>query len=351
MASAASQLLGMTLDGGWKVISPSTSLKHGTGGNFSVGYIVQNEDGREAFLKALDYSSALRAPDPARALEALTKAFNFERDVLSKCRGLDRVVTALADGSVHVSGAAEGVVQYLIFELAAGDVRAKATISKSFDLAWALRSTHHVATGIRQLHSREIAHQDLKPSNVLVFPDNVSKVSDLGRAAYKGHIPPHDVFTYAGDPTYAPPELRYGYTDPDWNKRRLGCDAYLLGSMVVFFFTGVGMTSLIEAELQPGHSWRVWGGTYQEVLPYVRTAFTNVVIKFENEIISQYDNSVLRDDLSEVVKQLCEPDPNLRGDPKNILIQANQFSLERYLSKFDYLARRAEMGLFKKVGH
>lgn len=351
MVSAASQLLGLTLEGGWKVVSPLTKHKGGTGGNFSVGYIVENGDGKKAFLKALDYSKALRAPDPARALEALTKAFNFERDVLNKCRGLDRVVTALADGSVHVNGAADGVVQYLIFELAEGDIRGKATVAKNFDLAWALRSLHQVATGMRQLHGKEIAHQDLKPSNVLVFPGNISKVSDLGRAAFKGHIAPHDGFPVPGDPTYAPPELRYGYADPDWNKCRLGCDAYLLGSMVVFFFTGVGMTSQIEAELQPNHSWRVWGGTYQDVLPYVRTAFTNVVIRFENEILTQYGNPILKNDLSEIVKHLCEPDPQLRGDPKNILIHANQFSLERYLSKFDHLARRAEMGLFKKVGH
>ena len=31
-----------------------------------------------------------------------------------------------------------------------------------------------------------IAHQDLKPSNVLVFSRRISKVGDLGRAAVRG---------------------------------------------------------------------------------------------------------------------------------------------------------------------
>src|SRR5262249_27237780 len=128
-----------------------------------------------------------------------------------------------------------------------GDVRKYLDVAARFDSAWVLRSLHHVATGLRQLHSAGIAHQDVKPSNVLVFDAKISKVADLGRASSQGESPPHEDHHIAGDPEYAPPELCYHHVVPDWNQRRLGCDAYLLGSMVVFFFGRCSVQSRIDA--------------------------------------------------------------------------------------------------------
>jgi hypothetical protein len=46
------------------------------------------------------------AADPAKALHTLTEAYNFKRRVLEKCRDRrpDRVVLAITDGTVRVSG-------------------------------------------------------------------------------------------------------------------------------------------------------------------------------------------------------------------------------------------------------
>ena len=216
-----------------------------TGGCFSVCYIVEDIKGKKAFLKALDFSKAFKEIDPIFALKILTEAYYFEREVLTKCRNekLDHVVLAIDDGIVRFSDG--GVVPYLIFELADGDVRRQASVSEQFSIAWSLRSLHHIAVGLKQLHGQGIAHQDLKPSNVLVFNGDTSKIGDFGRSAYKGHAPPHENNPIPGDPTYAPPELLYGYMNSDWNSRRFGCDAYLLGSMTIFFFLGVGATTLI----------------------------------------------------------------------------------------------------------
>jgi hypothetical protein len=41
-------------------------------------------------------------------------------------------------------------VPYLILELADADVRTLVRVSKRFDLAWLLRSLHHVATGLNR---------------------------------------------------------------------------------------------------------------------------------------------------------------------------------------------------------
>ena len=119
---------------------------------------------------------------------------------------------------------------------------------------------------LQQLHSVQIAHQDLKPSNVLVFDDQHSKLADLGCASENETICPRDTLDCAGDYTYAPPELLYRQVSSDWRTRRLGCDMYLFGSMVVFFCTGVSMTHLLLARLAREHFYQNWSGTYKEVL-------------------------------------------------------------------------------------
>jgi serine/threonine protein kinase len=246
-----------------------------TGGSFSYGYRVTHTDGRKAFLKALDYSQALRADDTPTALQALTAAYIFERSILQTCktRRMDRVVQSIEFGNVTVDYTDLGRVDYLILEIAEGDVRSFLSASKNIDLAWKLRALHHIATGLHQLHAVNIAHQDVKPSNVLVFDTTVSKIADLGSASQKGSVCPRDDRDFAGDPAYAPPELLYGHRDPDWTTRRFGCDAYHLGSMVGFMFTGLNATSLLFSRMAADHYYGVWKGTYEEVLPYLRDAF------------------------------------------------------------------------------
>jgi len=336
--SAAKRLTGMSLDGGWKVVSIFEPPPNATGGNFSYGYEVESENGKHAFLKALDYSRALQSPDPAKALNAMTSAYIFERDLLDRCRdrGLSRVVTAIASGKVVVPGdPMGGVVEYLIFEKADGDVRCQIENGDRFDLRLKLMSLHHVAVGMNQLHSQSIAHQDVKPSNVLMYQDE-SKVADLGCASCQGLNPPHETYQVAGDPAYAPPELLYGFVSPEWSIRRMGCDAYLLGSMVVWFFTGLGTTALLGSQMNPLHLPSQWTGTYQEVLPFIQNAFGRVL-----SIFRQHVPDPLADDLARIVGQLCEPDPHLRGHPRNRASRhVNNFALERYVTEFDLMAKR-----------
>jgi serine/threonine protein kinase len=335
----AQQLEGKVLDGGWVVRNRVETGPGTTGGHFSSGYVVESREGKRAFLKALDYSKSLRSVDPARALQSLTEAFNFERDMLEMCKGrrLDRVVRSITSGKTEVDGIGGGVVQYLIFELADGDVRKHLDISANFDVAWVLRSLHQMATGLMQLHRIGIAHQDLKPSNVLIF-DKTSKVSDLGSAAHSEFNLAEDV-PIPGDDSYAPPELLYKYLHTEWRVRRFGCDAYLLGSMAVFFFTRMSMTSLLTAEMHEQHKWYNWTGTYKEVLPYIRDAYVVALQNISGQLPHKLSNEV-----TEVIRQLCDPDPELRGHP--MMRTRGPLTLERYVTKFNVLATKAERGIF-----
>jgi serine/threonine protein kinase len=258
---------------------------------------------------------------------------------------MDRVVRALASGETWVEMPAGGeVVQYLIFELANADVRKHLAALAEFDMAWALRSIHHIAVGVRQLHTGEIAHQDLKPSNVLVFNGRESKIADLGRASLYGKSIAHDEAPFPGDPTYCPPEFLYGHIEPDWIRRRFGSDLYMLGSMIVFFFTNVGMTTLLLDELEEPYRPETWEGTYEEVLPYVHDAMGRVIGRFEALVRVDLTDELGRD-LSRIVRELCDPLPVRRGHPSLRRLK-NPCDLERYITRFDILARKAEMELF-----
>ncbi|MCY4428144.1 MAG: protein kinase [Halieaceae bacterium] len=354
--SPAEQLVGRVLTNGWEVTELLPRPKGATGGHFSASYIVQSPQGQQAFLKAMDYRKALSSFDPASALQIMTEAFNFERGILEKCRSnhLSRIVRVLDDGIVSSeSGEPSDTVQYLIFELARGDVRSFVDFNQAFEMSWALRIIHQAAAGLQQLHSAHIAHQDLKPSNIIIFERHRSKLADLGRAYQHGEVSPHDHYCCAGDSTYAPPELLYGHISPDWKTRRLGCDLYLLGSLLVFFCAGVSMTHLLFARLDDEHRFEKWGGPYSDVLPYLRQIFAQVIRDFpkilpEGTILSSYHHDIVNR-ISEAIRQLCDPDPELRGHPRNVGRSDTRYSLERYVATFDLLVRKAEWSLMNKV--
>ena len=338
----ARQLVGRDLPNGWTVEAAVERPLNATGGNFSASYIVRGADGRRAFLKAMDYMRALGDEDPATALEIMTTAFNFERSLLEKCRSrkLSRIVRVLDDGTLPAQdGDPSSVVQYLIFELASGDIRSIVDIGQTFEFYWALRIMHQATAALQQLHSVRIAHQDLKPSNVLLFESDHYKLADLGRAFDVNQSSPHDELPCAGDRSYAPPELLYGHLHEDWTIRRLGCDMYLLGSLFVFLCTGVSLTHLLLKRLDVKHHPENWSGPYGEVLSYIESEFAQILRESRKAVPSDFS-----EEAASLVRQLCNPDPQRRGHPLNSL-SANRYSLERFVSIFDRLAKQAEWSL------
>lgn len=234
-------LAGMELNDDWVVDSIIHRPPTSTGGHFSVGYsATHTEDGKKGFLKAFDFSSALASPDPAQALNDLTDAYLYERNILEKCRDkrMRRIVVPLSGGAVNVRGSFGPLsrVVYLIFELADGDIRAQISKWQIIDVAWAFRSLHHSALGLQELHNAGIAHQDLKPSNVLYFPTEGTKISDLGRAKDIQIPSQQDGFQVPGDIGYAPPEQWYGWGVSADNEHRFLADIYHLGSLIFFSF-------------------------------------------------------------------------------------------------------------------
>ncbi|MBL7791195.1 MAG: protein kinase family protein [Saprospiraceae bacterium] len=341
--NAANALKGKQLKNGWTVTKKIEPKPGSTGGFFSVCYVVNNGE-KEAFLKALNFNAffqMFKGKSVVDIINEQTKAYQFEKELLLKCKSnrLSKVSLIIDEGEEFIDGFVIPNVPFLIFEMADGDVRSHMNFSKDIDLAWKLKSLHDVAVGLKQLHGIKIGHQDLKPSNVLLYEKGfVSKVGDLGRSLCADIVAPHDNGKdFPGEFTYAPPEYLYPFVAPDWDKRIRATDMYLFGSLVTYYFLGTNMTALIGKNLDRQFRWGVWRGSYLDVKDYLIDAFYKALKEFKGS----FSNQELANELAEVLEYCCFPNPEKRGHPKAIAQIGNQYDFHRVVSKFDLLARRA----------
>ena len=342
-APCVRSLTGKVLSTGWVVGHLRTPLQAATGGCFSVQYTV-TKNGHQAFMKVLDYGRALASSDPAAVLKTLTEEYIFERELHRRCtaQGMSRIARFLDAGKIEVAvGERSEVFDYLIFEWVRSDLRLAIGTGNTLTAASALRLAHQVACALRQLHSAKIAHQDLKPSNVLVPAAGVAKLTDLGRAFDgSGRLSaPHDEYRIAGDAEYAPPELLYGTDGLGGRVQRFATDLYLLGNVVMFLCFGVTMNGLLFERLESRFHCDRWTGTYGEVLPYLRRIVVDILADVRTRLPKE-----IASDLAVLIGDLCSLEPGERREPRERRRQGGP-PLERYITRLDLLARRAEVSL------
>ena len=355
-ASHAENLVGTKLDDGWvisrKLPKPGDQgAEDLTGSHFSIGYIAA-KDKTEAFLKVIDVETVVRGTGASliERLKNVTDSHSFECSILDICHKakLDRVVRVLLQGELKPPSGSVFPIPYILFELADGDVRKIVSRTNRLDDAWRLNVLHDVAVGLQQLHSQDIAHQDLKPSNVLIFDRDGkgAKIGDLGRASRRGMESGHDNLEIAGALVYAPPEQIFGLIPELWVDRREGCDLYHLGTLAGFLFSGTTPTDYYLQTLDHNVRPRSWSGAgkcdYQAALPLLISTFT----AFIAQIREDFPNWAA-DELSQMIMYACNPDYKKRGDPDARSRTGSPLGVETFVSRFDRLAKRAEVELRK----
>jgi len=353
-------LAGHVLKSGWVMGQPLPKPLGATGSNFGTGYIA-HRGSEKAFVKAIDFVHALRdAPDPLAALRSLTNEALFERDTLKACAeaGLGHVIRYIEYEVVPApNGDLAEQVHCLVMEVGNGDLRATMGAQKVFGGAWALKVMAETAKGIHELHKLGIAHQDIKPSNVISVPNNRStspfgydetllKISDLGRVTRRGRAGPFDHELFPGDPNYMPPEHWYPNAfapgvlqNRPWNDGREAADAYMLGSLMIFTLTGVTLQSVVVQNLPTAFLPSVWAGRYDEdLIAVLKAAHTKAIVK----CISEVGYGELATPLKSIALEITHPDPTQRGDRKARRAITKAVGMDRISQRLAALYARAQ---------
>jgi len=140
----------------------------GQGGMGQVFKAVHTMMGRECAIKVLPLAKS--TPD---AIE------NFTREIRTQAQldhtNLVRAYDAGHDGNVH----------YLVTEFVPGtDLRQLVRRQGPLTMQQAAKVMVQSSLGLDYAHQRGLIHRDVKPGNILVTPDGVAKVSDLGLAGF-----------------------------------------------------------------------------------------------------------------------------------------------------------------------
>ena len=154
---------------------------------------------------------------------------NFKREIRTQAQldhpHLVRAYDAGHDGNVH----------YLVTEYVPGtDLRKLVRAEGPLAMPQAASVIMQAALGLEHAHQQGLIHRDMKPGNVMVTPDGVAKVSDLGLAGFV-HAADDDPRSgkTVGTPDYLSPEQ---IRTP--NEITPSSDIYSLGCTLYYAITG-----------------------------------------------------------------------------------------------------------------
>lgn len=351
MVTEAELLIGKTIENGWTISKKIEKPSDETGGHFSVQYIAERGD-EQCFLKAVDIQRAIFGDgtgsfpaDFTKVLQEQMDSYEYEKTLLEYCKNhATSKIVLIKESGVIRDGSFP--VPYLTFDLADGNVKHYVKFQNDLDFAWKLQSLHDIANGLQQLHNIHIIHQDVKPSNILQFKDE-SKLTDLGRSKCPDLKGPYDGMVFSGDIGYAPLEIykEFAFLQPkDWYDRNLAMDSYLLGNLMTFYFTGLNMTALIKDEFAKVGLSPIC--TLIERKSYLDNAFYSALEKIRESI--HYADFV--EPIVSMISELCNPDPTKRNDPKTLSEAGSNYALYRYITKLDFLSKKASVKLKKDGG-
>ncbi|HTN73718.1 MAG TPA: serine/threonine-protein kinase [Pirellulaceae bacterium] len=140
----------------------------GSGGMGQVFKAVHQMMGRECAVKVL--------PITKSTPEAIV---SFAREIRTQAK-LDHPNLVRANDAGH-----DGAVHFLVTEYVPGtDLRRLVRSQGALNMQQAASVIRQAALALQYAHERGLIHRDVKPGNILVTPDGVAKLSDLGLAGF-----------------------------------------------------------------------------------------------------------------------------------------------------------------------
>ena len=164
-------LIGKVTQNGWLIKEEYQFTTNNGGGFFSKSFLVTKQNDK-AFLKVLNIDKFTDIND----LISVFSEFKYEIETANFCllKKMSNVVKVIDSGEIDRGDFHDPLkrkIPYIIFEKADGDISEKITTSNEIPTSWKFFLLHQVTLGLMQLHKSQIAHQDVKPSNLLYFLD------------------------------------------------------------------------------------------------------------------------------------------------------------------------------------
>jgi hypothetical protein len=114
---------------------------------------------------------------------------------------------------------------------------------------------------------------------------------------------------------------------------------YLFGSLIPFLYLEITTTTALLTHLPGQWHPRETGASFEDVLPYLDEASDRVVEELDGSGAGAHPL------LIESFRELCRPDPRLRGHPRaHAETHGSSYSLERYVSRLARLLHEAGQG-------
>ena len=189
----------------------------GQGGMGQVFKAIHQMLGRESAIKVLPLHK--NTPDSIA---------NFRREIIAQAKldhpNLVRAFDAGEDGNVH----------YLVVEYVPGtDLRRLVRTKGRLTVQQAANIVKLAAEGLSHAHEKDLIHRDVKPGNILVTPEGIAKVSDLGLAYYVNDSNDPRIGKIVGTADYLSPEQIKTPTEVTTVS-----DIYSLGCTLYYSVTG-----------------------------------------------------------------------------------------------------------------
>ena len=169
-------------------------------GTYGVVYLVQNKDTYEQFaLKKIvcrDYNELIKHKNELELIYSV-KHENILKICGLQLKYLDETTSAI----------------YVLMEVAQNDwnteIKRRTLAKKYYKENEIVGILKQIIKGFLYLQEKEIAHRDIKPQNILLFPNNIYKIADFGEAKNIKNIAEQS--TLRGSELYMSPVLYKGY--------------------------------------------------------------------------------------------------------------------------------------------
>lgn len=314
MASLAELFVGQMVGGEWHL--------DGLVGRGQFSSVYRASSGDQVVALKMLHPDATKDPSTVAEFQTEAELLDILRD--RQCRNVVNLIEGAATGTIQVqlnSGVEVPIpVQYHLLDLADGSLDELVANHASLDWTLRLNLLRDVAAGLHQMHRCDIAHRDVKSSNVLVTADGKmvarAALSDLGRSARIDQVQRFSTASYVygrGDCSFAPPELLWGKGIRSGSAFRQA-DLYLLGSVLCELATGQPTTAMLipswqallhqSANMPPAER----DLAHRAHISALRPRLAAVAV-----LIHDVAPRPIATDLADLFAQLCDPDPAGRG--------------------------------------